>query len=185
MVPKRTVEEQDDRLAALVQLGERAIEPAKLCVGKSGLDSSLAVLGVEDHEARELGLDGVVERTEALAVLIRERAIAAIALAAHDVVVARGRIEGHAQCLHDVEEVTALLEDVVVIAGIALHEVADAEHGVGQLAVEVGDRLAQIAEAPIAAGGAVRHDREDLPPRCRDVLHLLSVERLAGRRAIE
>ena len=180
VVPQRAVEQKDHRLSPHREALERAVEPRELRVGEAGLDLSVAVLGVEDDEARELELDRVVERSEARAVVVCEGAVLRIALAADEVVVAGGRVEGDLEPRHDAEEVVVLALHHVVVARVALHEVANAEHGVRPLAVEVVDRFGEVAEAPVAAGRAVRDQCNQLPSRRGRLHDVLAVDGLAG-----
>ena len=185
VVPQRPVEQEDDGPVACRERGKRLVEPRELRIGESGLDASLAILGVEDHEARELEFDRVVQRSEHPAVLLCEAAVAAVAQPAHEVMVARRRVEGHAEPVGDAEEVLALADDMRGVARVALHEVAHAEHRVGLGPVDVAHGVLQVAQAPVAAGGAVGHDRHDLLARSRGLDDPLAVARRAGFVALE
>ena len=174
------MEENDDGALACFEARKRGIEPRELRVRKSWFDAAVTIFGVENHETREFQFDRVVERSKHRAVLLSERTIACVTLAAHEVVIARRWIEGHLQRADDVEECLSLAAHMLVIARVTLHEIADREDGIGARAVEVFDRLTQVAEAPIATRRAVGDDRDDLSLRSRGLCHDLPIDRVAG-----
>ena len=175
VVPERAMKKQNDRTIALLESGKGRIEPRQLFVGESWLDEAIAVLGVEDDEAREFEFDGVVQRSEERVKLVGKRSVVGVALSADKVVITRRWIEGHAQRAHDCQEILAFLGDRRMVARVTLHEVADAEHGIGRFPVEVMDRFTQISKSPVATGGSVGHDGNDLAPRRRSLDHGLSI----------